>query len=375
MSRHGLQKYWLKHGLEITGLMLLMVLFSQAVKAERLLDMVDVEGVRSNQLIGYGLVVGLDGTGDSSSTKFTNQSLVNMLREFGITLSEKTSVDNVAAVVVHATLPAFIRPGQKINVTVSSIGDAKSLRGGSLMMTSLKGIDGEVYAIAQGSVLIGGISASGASGSRVAVNSTSAGIIPNGAIVERTVPSGFSDGPVVLNLREVSFSNARTIAATINKVMGPNVATAINGSTVQVRAPVDRNQRVTYMAMLEGMEIEPAAPPARVIFNSRTGTVVMGQNIRVLPAAVSHGNLVVTVRESTEVSQPNAFGQGQTQTTQKSEVLIDEQAGSIFIMPDSVSLQEIVTAVNSVGATPTDLMSILQALKEAGALRAELIVI
>ncbi|MGI9280214.1 MAG: flagellar basal body P-ring protein FlgI [Endozoicomonas sp.] len=356
-------------------LLILLLLSSWNVHAERLLDLVDVQGVRSNQLIGYGLVVGLDGTGDSGSTEFTNQSLVNMLREFGITLSKEPSVDNVAAVSVHAELPAFVRPGQKINVTVSSIGDAKSIRGGALLMTSLKGIDGEVYAIAQGNVLVGGASASGASGSRVTINSTSAGIIPNGAIVERTVASGFNHGPIVLNLRERSFSTARTIAVTINKVIGPKVASAVNGSTVEVQAPKDRNQRVTYMAMLEDMQVEPSAPPARVIFNSRTGTVVMGQNIRVLPAAVSHGSLVVTVRESTEVSQPNPFGQGTTTAIDKSDVQIEEQKGRTFIMPDSVSLQEIVTAINSVGATPTDLMSILQALKAAGALRAELIVI
>ncbi|KEQ16354.1 flagellar basal body P-ring protein FlgI [Endozoicomonas numazuensis] len=354
---------------------ILLLLSSWHANAERLLDLVDIQGVRSNQLIGYGLVVGLDGTGDSGSTEFTNQSLVNMLREFGITLSKEPSVDNVAAVSVHAELPAFVRPGQKINVTVSSIGDAKSIRGGALLMTSLKGIDGEVYAIAQGNVLVGGASASGASGSRVTINSTSAGIIPNGAIVERTVASGFNHGPIVLNLRERSFSTARTIASTINKVIGPKVASAVNGSTVEVQAPSDSDQRVTYMAMLEDMQVEPSAPPARVIFNSRTGTVVMGQNIRVLPAAVSHGSLVVTVRESTEVSQPNPFGQGTTTAVDKSDVQIEEQKGRTFIMPDSVSLQEIVTAINSVGATPTDLMSILQALKAAGALRAELIVI
>ncbi|WP_062262708.1 flagellar basal body P-ring protein FlgI [Endozoicomonas arenosclerae] len=356
-------------------LSILLLLTAWQAHAERLLDLVDIQGVRSNQLIGYGLVVGLDGTGDSGSTEFTNQSLVNMLREFGITLSKEPSVDNVAAVSVHAELPAFVRPGQKINVTVSSIGDAKSIRGGALLMTSLKGIDGEVYAIAQGNVLVGGASASGASGSRVTINSTSAGIIPNGAIVERTVASGFNHGPIILNLRERSFSTARTIASTINKVIGPKVASALNGSTVEVRAPQESDQRVTYMAMLEEMQVEPSAPPARVIFNSRTGTVVMGQNIRVLPAAVSHGSLVVTVRESTEVSQPNPFGQGTTTAIDKSDVQIEEQKGRTFIMPDSVSLQEIVTAINSVGATPTDLMSILQALKAAGALRAELIVI
>ena len=335
----------------------------------------DIQGVRSNQLIGYGLVVGLDGTGDGKATQFTNQSLVNMLREFGITLSSSPTVKNIAAVSVHATLPAFVQPGQKIDVTVASIGDAKSLRGGSLLMTQLKGIDGEVYAIAQGNLVIGGVSASGANGSSVSINTTSAGIVPNGAIVERSVPSGFNHGPIVLNLREASFSTARSIAATINSTIGPKVATAMNGSSVSVQAPQDPNQRVTYMAMLEDLQVTPSPPPARVIFNSRTGTVVMGQNVRVLPAAVSHGNLVVTVRESVDVSQPNAFGQGETREVKNSDVQVEAQQGNTFIMPDSVSLQEIVTALNNVGATPMDLMSILQALKKAGALRAELIVI
>lgn len=355
------------------------------VQADRLLDLVDIQGVRSNQLIGYGLVVGLEGTGDKS-IDFTNQSLKNMLREFGISMNRDVKAKNVAAVSVHADLPAFARPGQKLTVTVSSIGDAKSIRGGTLLMTAMKGVDREVYAVAQGNVLVGGVSAEGNNGSSVTINHTRVGVIPSGAIIERRVDTGFATGPVNMSLKNPSFSTARIISRAINGALGPNVALAIDAATVKVRAPEDPGQRVTFMALLENMEVEPALPPARVIFNSRTGTVVMGQNVRVLPAVVSHGNLEITVRETLDTTTGTTFWQGaadrekllkeqETITNQTSDVHIDEKANRAFIMPASVSLQEIVTAINKVGATPMDLMSILQALEAAGALRAELIIL
>lgn len=362
----------------------LMIQLSSTASALRLLDMVDVEGVRSNPLIGYGLVVGLDGTGDKSD--FTKQSLVNMLREFGLSTTDNDiNSKNIAAVTVHATLPPFARPGQKIDVTVSSIGDAKSLRGGTLLLTPLKGADNQVYAIAQGSLIVGGVSAEGLTGraedpnpgSRIQINSTNAGRIPGGALVERIVNNSFNHGNgLVLNLKEPSFTNARRIVTAINDYFGPDVANADNGVSIRVSAPKDSSQRVSFMAMLEGIEVATASPAARVIFNSRTGTVVMGENVRVRSAAVSHGNLVVQVRQTATASQPGPFAEGgETEVLLNSDVAIEEQDAAIYMVPAGVTLQEVVSAINGVGATPTDLMSILEALKAAGALEAELIVI
>ncbi|CAM3441532.1 flagellar basal body P-ring protein FlgI [Parendozoicomonas haliclonae] len=368
-----------KTGRESLLITLFIVLFwTGSAQAERLLDMVDVQGVRTNQLLGYGLVVGLDGTGDKTKKgHFTSQSLVNMLREFGITLNASDpALKNVAAVSVSAELPPFVRPGQQIDVIVSSIGDASSLKGGTLLMTPLKGIDGEIYAIAQGNMVVGGASAAGAGGSKVTVNTVTVGRVPNGATVERSVPSSFNRGDeIVLTLKKPSFTNARSIVRRVNEHLGPEVAKAWDGASVIVKAPRDQGQRVTFMSVLEGLEVTPAQPPARVIFNSRTGTVVMGQNVRVLPAAVSHGSLVVTIQETNSVSQPNPLASGTSVGVTNSNVAIEEQTGSLFYVPESVSLQDIVTAINGVGASPSDLMSILQALKEAGALRAELVVI
>ncbi|WP_163372209.1 flagellar basal body P-ring protein FlgI [Endozoicomonas acroporae] len=357
---------------------------SPSAHGRRLLDMVDVEGVRSNQLIGYGLVVGLDGTGDKSA--FTKQSLVNMLREFGLTISAvDVNSKNVAAVTVHATLPAFSRPGQKLDVTVSSIGDAKSLRGGTLLFTPLKGADNQIYAIAQGSLIVGGVSAEGLSGradnpgagSKVQINSTNAGRIPDGALIEKAVQTPFNYGNhLVLNLKEPGFTSARRIVKAINNYFGPGVAAATNGVSIKVSAPVDSSQRVAFMSMLEQINVESASPAARIVFNSRTGTVVMGENVRVRPAAVSHGNLVVRVRQTATASQPRAFAEGgSTEVILNSDVSLEEEASAIYLVPEGVSLSEVVSAINGVGATPTDLMSILEALKAAGALEAELIVI
>ena len=291
---------------QIALFMILLLFFTAIpVRAERLLDMVDIQGVRNNPLIGYGLIVGLNGTGDKS-TEFTDQSLKNLLREFGIAQSgADLKSKNVAAVSVHATLTPFVRPGQRIDINVSSLGDAKSLSGGVLLMTPLKGIDGEIYAVAQGDLVVGGAGASGASGSKVTINTLTVGRIPNGAIVERGVPSDFSsDRQIVLNLRDPSFSTARHIVQAVNQKFGPDVARARDSASIVIAAPPDSNQRVTFMSVLENLDVEAAAPPARVIFNSRTGTVVMGQNVEVLPAAVSHGSWIVTITDSAEAPRP-----------------------------------------------------------------------
>ena len=342
------------------------------------MDLVDIQGVRQNQLVGYGLVVGLDGQGDRNQVKFTAQSITNMLRQFGVQIDDNTNpkLRNVASVSVTATVEPMAGVGQALNVVVSSIGDAKSLRGGTLLLTPLRGIDGEVYAVAQGNLVVGGVSAEGNSGSKVVVNTPTSGRIPGGAILEREVPSDFSDSDsVVLNLRKPSFTTAKNISREINNIFGPEVAVAENNVRVSVKAPKDSQQRVVMMSMLEEISVAQGRKPARVVFNSRTGTVVIGKNVKVGEAAVSHGNLTVTVAESQQVSQPNAFAQGNTQVIDNSKLDINEERAQMVIWPPGTELNTIVNAVNSLGATPTDLMSILQALHEAGALNAELVVI
>ncbi len=342
------------------------------------MDLVDIQGVRQNQLVGYGLVVGLDGQGDRNQVKFTSQSITNMLRQFGVQIDDNTNpkLRNVASVSVTATVEPMAGVGQALNVVVSSIGDAKSLRGGTLLLTPLRGIDGEVYAVAQGNLVVGGVSAEGNSGSKVVVNTPTSGRIPGGAILEREVPSDFSDSDnVVLNLRKPSFTTAKNISREINNIFGPKVAVAENNVRVTVKAPKDSQQRVVMMSMLEELSVAQGRKPARVVFNSRTGTVVIGKNVKVGEAAVSHGNLTVTVAESQQVSQPNAFAQGETQVVDNSQLDIKEERAQMVIWPPGTELNTIVNAVNSLGATPTDLMSILQALHEAGALNAELVVI
>ncbi len=344
--------------------------------AERIKDLAAIAGVRDNQLIGYGLVVGLNGTGDK--TKFTGQTLRNMLARLGITLPPGVNPKskNVAAVSVHAVLPPFAKPGQTIDVTVSSIGDAKSLRGGSLLMTPLKGIDGQVYAIAQGNLIVGGLTAEGRDGSRITVNIPSVGRIPNGATVERTVPNPFSHAKyLTLNLHRPDFTTAQRIAAAINRVLGSDTARPLDSASVQVGAPVDPAQKVAFVSMIENMEVEPGEAPAKVIVNSRTGTVVISRHVRVRPAAVSHGNLVVTIRENPQVSQPPPFSGGTTAVVPRSDVSVEEEGRHMFVFDPGVSLNDLVRAVNQVGAAPSDLVAILEALKSAGALEAELIVI
>lgn len=366
-----MRNYW------IAGVLALML--SGVAQAERLKDLASIQGVRSNQLIGYGLVVGLNGSGDQTTqTPFTVQTFNNMLAQFGIKVPPGGNVQlkNVAAVSVHADLPPFARPGQTIDITVSSIGNAKSLRGGSLLMTPLKGIDGNVYAIAQGNLVVGGFDAGGADGSRITVNIPSAGRIPAGATVERAVPSGFNqDEYLTLNLNRPDFTTAKNIVDALNELLGPRVAQAMDAGSVRVAAPADPSQRVDYLSIIENLEIEAGQAVAKVIINSRTGTIVIGQNVRVQPAAVTHGSLTVVITEDPIVSQPEAFSQGQTAVVPRSKVNAAQEAKPMFKFGPGTTLDEIVRAVNQVGAAPSDLMAILEALKQAGALQADLIVI
>ncbi|WP_076413085.1 flagellar basal body P-ring protein FlgI [Shewanella sp. UCD-KL12] len=348
-----------------------------------LMDIVDVQGIRDNQLVGYGLVVGLDGTGDRTQVRFTSQSIVNMLKQFGVQIDGRTDpkLKNVAAVAVHATVPPLASPGQTLDITVSSLGDAKSLRGGTLLMTPLRAVDGEIYAVAQGNLVVGGVSAQGRNGTSVTINVPTVGTIPNGALLEAPMESDFNDNEqIVLNLRAPSFMTARNIERQVNALFGPDVAQADSSAKVLVRAPKSNRERVTFMSMLEELQIEQGRKSPRVVFNSRTGTVVMGGDVVVRKAAVSHGNLTVSITEQEFVSQPNApvwggQGQGETVVISDSQVDIDTGDGHMFVWPEGIALEEVVRAVNSLGASPMDLMAILQALDEAGALEAELVVI
>lgn len=347
------------------------------VQAQTIESLVNIQGVRENQLVGYSLVVGLDGTGDKNQVKFTNQTITNMLRQFGVQLPSKIDpkVKNVAAVAVSASLPPMYSRGQTIDVTVSSIGDAKSLRGGTLLLTQLHGADGEVYALAQGSVVVGGMSATGASGSSVTVNTPTAGLIPNGATVERAIQSDFQMGDTItLNLKRPSFKDANNIAAAINSSFG-GIATAESSTNVVVRAPTSPGARVAFMSELDDVQVQAEKVRARVVFNSRTGTVVIGEGITLHAAAVSHGSLTVSINESTNVSQPNAFAGGRTVATPQSNISVNHARPSMINLPESSNLRTLVSALNNLGATPDDVMSILQALHDAGALDADLEVI
>jgi len=335
-----------------------------------------IKGVRDNQLVGYGLVVGLAGSGDKAP--FTNQTFRNMMNQFGVTLPQGVDpkLANVAAVTVNATIPAFAKPGQQIDITVSSIGNAKSLRGGTLLMTTLKGADGNVYALAQGSLIVGGFGAEGADGSRITVNVPSAGRIPNGATVEREVASPFNRGDTItFNLLRSDFTTARRVVETINGNLGPDMAYAHDATSISVRAPRDASQRVSFLSILENMEVSPAEAAAKVVINSRTGTIVVGQNVKVSPAAVTHGNLTVMIQENPNVVQPNPLAAGNTEVVQDSQIAVTEDPARMFKFGPAVTLNDIVQAVNQVGAAPGDVMAVLEALKQAGALRAELIVI
>ncbi|KEA64324.1 Flagellar P-ring protein FlgI [Marinobacterium lacunae] len=362
---------------QVLALLLLCCVMAAPVQAERLKDITSVSGVRSNQLVGYGLVVGLDGTGDG--TDFTSQTFRNMLNNFGVAIPADVSPesDNIAAVAIHAELPPFAKPGQTIDVTVSAIGDAKSLRGGSLLMAPLKGADGQVYAIAQGNLVVSGFGAQGNDGSRLSVNVPSVGRIPNGASVERAVPNAFSQGDsLVLNLNNPDFTTARRVAEQINGLLGPDAAQAMDATSIRVRAPRDSSQRVSFLSVLENLSVSPGKEVAKVIINSRTGTIIIGENVRVSPVAITHGGLTVAISETPEVSQPDTpLAGGQTVVTPRTGIQVDEGSGHMFEFNTGTSLRDLVEAVNQVGVAPGDLMAILEALKQAGALRAELVVI
>lgn len=358
---------------------LIMLLSVSQAFAERIKDVAQVQGVRDNQLVGYGLIVGLDGTGDSTAqTIFTMQSLKSMLANYGITLgpNETPQVKNIAAVALHATLPPFAKPGQKIDVTISSIGNSKSLRGGSLLMTPLKGADGNIYAVAQGNLTVGGFGIATADGSSVTVNIPTVGRIPNGAIIERAVRNPFVEGnDIVLNLHRRDFTTAKRLAETVNDILGPDNAYAEDAVTVRINAPKDKSQRVGFMSFLENLTFQPGEAAAKIIINSRTGTVVIGNHVKVYSAAVSHGNMTVTITNTQETSQPNALAEGDTVQNNNQEIIVEEENNRMFLFSEGVELNQLVRAFNQVGASPSDLVAILESLKQVGALSAELIVI
>ena len=346
--------------------------------ATRIKEVASVQGVRANQLVGYGLVVGLDGTGDQSQgAPFTAQSLAAMLSQMGVAVPPGVQLQarNVAAVMVTASLPAFAQPGQEIDVNVSSLGNAKSLRGGALIATPLKGADGNVYAMAQGNLIVGGAGAS-AAGSKVQINHLSAGRVPHGATVERSVPTPLAHGDVLqLDITSADFATARDVARAINTAKGEGTATALDGRVVRVRAPQDINARVAFLADVENLSLELARPAARIVLNARTGSVVMNDAVTLAPCAVAHGSLSVTISTTPMVSQPNVLAQGQTVQAEKADIAISQQAGALVQMPAGTKLADVVKALNALGATPQDLLAILQAMKSAGALNADIEVI
>ena len=361
------------------------VIGSASALADRLKDMTSIAGVRSNQLVGYGVVVGLAGTGDGSSG-LTLQSLQSMVSQFGlVTDSANLNAKNVASVMVTAEMPAFMKPGQRLDITVSTIGGAKSLRGGTLLMTPMLGADGETYAVAQGNLVVGGLGVAGNDGSSVIVNIPTVGRIPRGASIEKMVDTPFqTNDNVLLNLHQSDFSTAMRVADAVNEVFGPDVAVPLDASTIKVRAPVDPSQKVSFVSLLENIEVEPARPSAKVIVNSRTGTIVIGGDVRVTPSVVTHGSLTVRINEDKEVTQTNTITQnqqgavvapGQAQVNDDTEIVIEQEPARAFIFDPGVELSDVVDAVNAVGASPADLVAILEALREAGSLRAEIIVI
>ena len=360
-------------------LLILLVAVPASSYAERIKDLASIQGVRENQLLGYGLVVGLDGSGDmTTQTPFTVQSVISMLTQMGVSLPPNITLQlkNVAAVMVTAMLPPFSRPGQAIDVTVSSMGNAKSLRGGTLLMTPLKGADGQVYAMSQGNLLVGGVGAA-AGNAKVQVNHLSVGRIPGGATVERSVPTVLGQGDYIhLELKTMDFTTATRLAAAINSALSPTteIADALDGRTIQVRAPTG-SARVAFVSQVENLQVDPAQGGARVIVNARTGSVVMNQMVTLDNCAISHGNLTVVINTDVTVSQPNPFSQGTTVQVAKSTIDIQSDKGGLVMLNKGVSLNEVVKALNSIGASPQDLLAILQAMKSAGALRAEIEII
>lgn len=345
--------------------------------AERIKDLGGFAGIRSNQLVGYGIVVGLNGTGDDN-LEYTIQSMKSAIARFGVVIPPgvKASLKNAAAVMITADLPPFAKPGQKIDVTVSAIGKAKSLRGGNLLLTPLVGADGEVYAMSQGSLAVGGLGVQGSDGSQVVVNVPSSGRIPEGATVERMVDTPFNTSQALMfNLHDADFTTSKRVAEAINRTLGAGAAAPLDAVSIQVSAPMDASQRISLVSIVENIEVKPADPVARVVVNSRTGTVVIGANVRVSAAAVSHGSMTVKITENPQVSQPEPFSRGQTAVVPDSGIEVEQKGGHMFLFNPGVALDDIVKSVNALGASPGDLVAILEALKQAGALKAELIVI
>lgn len=368
-------------------LLLSLCLFAGAAQADRIKDLASVAAGRSNQLIGYGLVVGLQGTGDGADVSFTAQSMKSLLSRLGVSLegplsdfetaatTGKVDIKNSAAVMVTAELPGFAKPGQKIDINVSAIGKASSLRGGNLLLTSLRGVDGEIYALAQGALTATGIDAA-AAGSKVAIGVPTSTRVPGGAMVERVVNNPFDKAEhVMLNVRDSDFTTTTAIVNAINTRFGPDLAKPLDATSIAVRAPMDLGQRVAFMSMIENMDVMPGEPAARVVVNAKTGTVVISRNVRVTAAAVSHGTISVSIAATNEVSQPGPLSQGQTTPVQNADVQVSEPNKPMFLFQPGVDLRQIVDAVNQVGASPSSLIAILEALKSSGSLRAELIVI
>ena len=361
-------------------------LYPHMVLADRLKDLTSIAGVRPNQLVGYGLVVGLPGTGDGSSA-LTLQSMRSLISQFGVTPNSALDLNgkNTAAVIVTAELPAFAKPGQRVDVTVSTVGQSKSLRGGTLLMTPLLGADGQTYAVAQGNMVVGGLGVEGNDGSQLIVNIPTVGRIPGGATVETLVETDFLTGDhLVLNLHQGDFTITNQVAEAINDVFGGSVAIALDSRSVRVRAPMDPSQKVSFISMLENIEIEPERQSAKVVVNARTGTIVIGGDVRVTPAAVTHGSLTVRVEENTDVTPTGnlaladgvaAATPGDAVETPDTDITVEEEPARAFLFDPGVELSTIVEAINSVGASPADLVAILESLREAGSLRAELVII
>ena len=372
------------------------LILSSSATADRIKDLIDVAGVRSNQVLGFGLVTGLQQTGDGKDLPMTAQALKTLLSGMGVSVDgpitdfdlgdqlvslatqnakKEVKVENVAAVMVTAEIPPFAKPGQKIDVSVSAIGVAKSLRGGQLIMTQLRGIDGETYAVAQGPLTLTGVSVDQA-GSSVQIGVPTSGRIPNGATVERMIATPFDTSEhIVLNIREADFSTSTAITEAINVAFGDGTAKALDGVSIAVQAPTESSQRVSFLSMVENLDVSPGEPPARVVVNSRTGTAVINRNVKVSAVAVTHGAITVSISATNEVSQPEPFSEGETVEIQNAEIEVAEAANPMVLFQPGVDLREIVDAVNQVGASPSSLIAILEALKSSGSLRAELVVI
>jgi flagellar P-ring protein precursor FlgI len=360
-------------------LLVISPVFAINAYSERIKDIATIQGVQSNALVGVGLVTGLDGSGDQTiQAPFTSEAFAAYLNQFGIPLppGQTLQLKNIAIVSVQAELPAFTKPGQTIDITISSLANSTSLRGGTLERTFLQGIDGQVYAVAQGNLVVGGLGVGAADGSSITINIPSVGRIPGGASVVKEVLTSFTEGDsLVFNLRDADFTTARRVSSAINDFLGPGTAQALDAVSIKVAAPLDMQTRVAFVSELENILVDPGTAPARVIVNSRTGTIVIGAQVRVMPSAVTHGSLTVTISEFLDVSQPNQFGDGDTVVVPDSEIIVQQDDSRMFLLDPGTTLSEIVRAINAVGAAPGDLAAILEALKQAGSLKADLIII